>query len=147
MPANGYRAAFYIPEARNELRDRGFAAAGGTDERGHAVLRHVEADSVEYLRVVMIAEGHVLDLDAVIGKDHGGVAVHLLLRLEYLVHLPDGRADERERVHKVERCHNGCGHTEREDDDGDERLDGERAVRIEQPPNGSTVSICAGKKA
>ena len=47
----------YIPEAADEFCDGRFSAAAGPDEGNHAARGDAEADVVEDLRVLVIAEG------------------------------------------------------------------------------------------
>ena len=133
MAAHRDGAAFHIPEACDQLRQRRFAAARRADQRSHAVLRDGEADAVQDLLVVVIAERDVLNLNVVRLEGDGRVAVFLLLCVQELVHLIDRCTDLRERVDKVERCDDRRGHAERQDDGREERLDRECPVRVEQP--------------
>ena len=100
------------------------------------MLRNGKIHTVQDLLIVVIAEGHVVKRNAVIGECHDLRAVLLLLGVEDCAHLSHGRAHLRESIHKVERRHDGRGHAQRQYDHRHKRLDRQRAVQIEQPAHG-----------
>ena len=66
-------------------------------------------------------------------KRHRRAAVLLFLCAEDLVYLPHGSAHLGQRVHKVERRHDGSRHAQCQNDDGQEGLGAQTAVQPQQP--------------
>ena len=112
VPAHGDHAVLYIPKARNELCQRGFAGAGRPYQRRHRVLRNRQAYSVQYFLIVMITEGNIFQLDIMAFKINPLRSVLLLPSLQYLIHLFNGRSHLCQRVHKVKRRYNRSRHAQ-----------------------------------
>ena len=133
MAAHGDAAGAGVPEARGELGNGRFSAAGRADQRRHFVLRYGQADAVEDLLIRMVAEADVFEHDGMVGKCDRRFAVDLLLRVQDLIHLRDRRAHLRQRIHEIERGHDGRGHAKRQDDNGDKDLRRQRTVGVKHP--------------
>lgn len=136
VSAHRYLSVLHVPESRNQLGKSGFPGARRTDKRRHTVLRNRKGDIVQDLFVIVVAERDAADFNAVICKFNALRAVLLFLGFQYFIDLGNGCADQRKRIHEVERRHDRRRHPERENDNGHKCFGCECAVRVEQPAEG-----------
>ena len=66
VAAHGDAAGADVSEARGELGDGRFSAAGRADQRRHFILRNGQADAVEDLLIRMVAEADVFEHDGMV---------------------------------------------------------------------------------
>ena len=59
--ADAHASRVHVVEARDEARDRGLAAAGGADDRGHRLRFDAEGHALQDGVVGLVGEGHVLE--------------------------------------------------------------------------------------
>lgn len=69
----------HVVEARQEQGDRGLARAGGADDREGLAGADLEAEPVENRPLVVVAEGHVVELDG--GRGVGGELLGAVLQI------------------------------------------------------------------
>src|SRR5450759_4522749 len=93
LTVDEHAAGARVVEARDEVGERGLAAAGMADEGERATGRDVEADSLDH-RPVHVTEVHVVEGDRADGRPavraaqrpRVGPLLHLQRRVEHLVH-------------------------------------------------------------
>ena len=138
--ADAHASRVHVVEACDEARDRGFATAGGADDRGHRLRFDAEGHALQDGVVSLVGEGHVLKGNGCARRGRGLVrASHALGGGQFgggedlVAEVQDGapgfeRGGERPDVDKDLR-------EAQEQADGDDGLHGADATGDREPPH------------